>query len=59
MPNINQISKDSDQKVLKKIEKLLKTAMFRPNTTAGYQRYQPDIKAFLHRISRFVTPWAS
>jgi len=25
------------------LEKSLKTAMFRPNSTAEYQRYQPDI----------------
>jgi len=30
----------------KKLEKSLKTVMFRPNETAGYQGYQPDIKAF-------------
>jgi len=30
----------------KKLENLLETAMFRPNPTAGYQGYQPDIKAF-------------
>ena len=35
--------------------------MFRPNLTAGYQGYQPDIRRisrpFLHRISWIVTPW--
>ena len=30
----------------KNLKESLKTAMFRPNSTAGYQGYQPDIKAF-------------
>jgi len=42
--NISQISVDSGQRE-KKIEKFLKTAMFLRNLKAGYQRYQPDIRA--------------
>jgi len=43
--SISQTPVDSFAKS-KNLEKLLKTAMFRPNLTAGYQGYQPDIKAF-------------
>jgi len=42
--NISEISVDISQRV-KRLEKSLKTAMFRPNPTAGYHGYQPDIKA--------------
>jgi len=40
--NIREISVDSGQRV-KKLEKLLKTAIFRPNRTPGYEGYLPDI----------------
>ena len=50
--NINQISvgrgqrKKNNKKTKKNLKKSLKTAMFRPNTTVGYQGYQPNVKAF-------------
>ena len=50
--NISQISVDSSQSVNKKS---LKTAMFRPNPTAVYHGYQPDIS----RISRPFVHWIS
>jgi len=43
--NISQVPVDSGQRV-KKLKKSLKKAMFRPKPTAGYQGYQPYIKAF-------------
>jgi len=42
---IRQISVESGKKV-KNLKNRWKIAMFRPNSTAGYQGYQPDIKAF-------------
>jgi len=39
-PNISRQCSQSE-----KLEKSLKTAMFRPNQTVGYRGYQPDIKA--------------
>jgi len=48
--NISQISVDSGHRVKKKLEKLLKTVMIRPNTTAGCQGYQGLLNTGYHEL---------